>query len=472
MDSHEKDESKFRQRQESLAQRLAEGLDQEGSSGAEECPDAEVIAAYAEQALGPAESGHWEGHFATCARCRSVLRALAASTGTPLAEKEVAHLGELVAAARAPVEIIGGPVGRAGSKRAHWRMRWLAPALGVAAVLAVWVAMRAPWRATDRSANETLISQMPKTEAPANPLESVDRPSNVAPPQDEKSLPASPADLANGAPPNSQPEERAEGGANPAASLDKVSPSASAPRSSLQAETKSSTPLELREILPSAAPPKPPASPEAPEATPEPAAPQSQAKAAPNTDVSAAAQIQASANAVGNAPSKGRQEVAVQEEAGAIAGSEPARKKVSPDVRAGEQKELVFPAFPSVEKQLLKAPSASTLWRVGNSGSIERSTDAGKSWVSQASPSQEDWLAGAAVSEAVCWVAGRRGAIARTVDGVRWERISPPAQVAGPDARPVDWIGVTARDAQTATLTTSDGRMFVTGDGGRTWRQQ
>ena len=121
---------------------------------------------------------------------------------------------------------------------------------------------------------------------------------------------------------------------------------------------------------------------------------------------------------------------------------------------------------------LWKAPSGSTLWRAGKGGNIERSTDAGKTWVLQISPSQEDWLAGAVASDTVCWVAGRNGAIARTVDGVHWERVVPPAQTAGTDAKLPDWIGITARDAQSATITASDGRKFLTADGGNTWKRQ
>src|SRR5512135_69998 len=113
MDSQDRDESKIRRREETLARRVGEALDQLKPHGAGECPDAEVIAAYAEQALAQAESAQWEGHFATCERCRRILRVLAASADTPLAGKEVAHLGELVSAVRAPVEITGKSAGAA-----------------------------------------------------------------------------------------------------------------------------------------------------------------------------------------------------------------------------------------------------------------------------------------------------------------------------------------------------------------------
>src|SRR5579863_6319738 len=147
MDSQDRDEPKIRRREEALARRVGEALDQMKPHGARECPDAEVIAAYAEQALVPAESAQWEGHFATCERCRRILLVLSASSDTPLAGKEVSHLGELVSAVRAPIEITGKSAGAARPTRVDWRTRWLAPALGVAAVLLVWFAIRPPWRA-------------------------------------------------------------------------------------------------------------------------------------------------------------------------------------------------------------------------------------------------------------------------------------------------------------------------------------
>src|SRR5665213_4581551 len=111
MDSPGKDEFRIRRREEMLARRLGEALDKLNPRVKEDCPDSEVIAAFAGQALGPPESAKWENHFATCVRCRNILRVLAASADAPLAEKEVAHLGQLVSAANVPVEI-----GRSGAQ--------------------------------------------------------------------------------------------------------------------------------------------------------------------------------------------------------------------------------------------------------------------------------------------------------------------------------------------------------------------
>jgi hypothetical protein len=121
---------------------------------------------------------------------------------------------------------------------------------------------------------------------------------------------------------------------------------------------------------------------------------------------------------------------------------------------------------------LLKSTSGTTLWRAGQGGTIERSTDAATTWAAQGSPAKEDWLAGAAISETVCWVAGRHGAIARTVDGEHWERVAAPPQAAGTGGAMPDWTEISARDLRTATVTAADGRKFATADGGKTWQSQ
>ncbi len=131
MDSNMSEESRNRRREEALARRLSEALDEQASPrGPEPCPDPELIAAYRERELGPEEVAACEMHFAACSRCRKILAVLAASDNTPLAEKEVARLGELVAAAHMPQE--EAPQGETIiiRRRPDWRVRWLAPAVG------------------------------------------------------------------------------------------------------------------------------------------------------------------------------------------------------------------------------------------------------------------------------------------------------------------------------------------------------
>src|ERR1700730_3560714 len=165
MDSQKRDESRDRRREEELARRVGDTLHRLAPRDRDECPDAELIAAYHEKSLQPDEIARCENHFAICGRCRKILAVLAAAVEAPLSEQEVAHLGELTAAARARVAA-PRPAQSARPIASGWRGRWLAPALGVAAVLAVWFAMRPPWRAANQSPSDTLIAQAPKSEPP------------------------------------------------------------------------------------------------------------------------------------------------------------------------------------------------------------------------------------------------------------------------------------------------------------------
>lgn len=474
MDSQDRDGPKITRREEMLARRIGEALDRMKPLDAQECPDAETIAAYAEQALTPVESAQWESHFAACARCRNILRVLAASSETPLAEKEVAQLGKLVSTVRAPVEISRGAGVRDRSSVIDWRTRWLAPALGVAAVLAVWIALRPPWRSTDRGASPTLVAQAPKEEAPpAAAAQDLDQLSRVAPPQDQKTQPASPRDDRHSA--NIPSLKSAAGGSaerrtEAGNAIKKVSPSDSLAESTLQKEEKSANSPAEPEVVPPASPVPPP--------------PAARAKAAMAAPAPAPLpQVRAQADAAPPAapafPGSTSQTVTVTEAApvvdttnGSLAGT--IQQEVPTDLPLNGRDYQAFSALrPTREfSAILKPPTGSTLWRAGRGGIIERSSDAGKTWASQMTPSREDWLAGAAVSSTVCWLAGRNGAIARTIDGQTWTSIAPPPLLAGGDAKHLDWTGVTARDAQSATIAARDGRRFATADGGQTWQPQ
>jgi hypothetical protein len=120
----------------------------------------------------------------------------------------------------------------------------------------------------------------------------------------------------------------------------------------------------------------------------------------------------------------------------------------------------------------INSPSGKILWRAGKGGVIQRSADAGRTWTPQTSSLQEDWLAGAAVSDKICWIAGRSGAIARTTDGNHWKKIAPPPMAADSSGKFPDWISITASDAKNVTITASDQRHFATQDAGKTWKAQ
>jgi hypothetical protein len=322
---------------------------------------------------------------------------------------------------------------------------------------------------------------VPLSPAPAE----VDQLSKVAPQQDQKTAAAPPPDRSPSIARSfdSPVEGRAKNRADAGNALDKISPSANEAASSLKKEKDLTVLPGGRELQPPASSP-PLALPNARAATGAPAAPQPETKAAFGAPVPAPfPQARAQGNEAAPPPPKVPQstsqsatvaESAPQAEttSGALGGTVQQKSSADQSLNGRNYKALATLRPGQEYAALLKAPSGSALWRAGKGGIIERSTDAGKTWAPQASPSKEDWLAGAAVSDTVCWLAGRNGAIARTVDGEHWQRIAPPAQAAATAGKLAGWTAVTARDGQSAALTASDGRKFATADGGKTWQLQ
>jgi len=118
----------------------------------------------------------------------------------------------------------------------------------------------------------------------------------------------------------------------------------------------------------------------------------------------------------------------------------------------------------------LLSPSGQILWEAGRAGIIQRSVDGGQTWVSQTSPLNDDWEAGAAISDTVCWLVGDHGAIARSMNAVHWEKIAPPTASADANGNFPDWIRIAANSAQAAVIESRDHQRFATEDGGKTWR--
>lgn len=472
MDSRDKDEAKF-QRQETLARRIGKALDEKHSRSAGDCPDGEILAAYAERGLGDEESAKWEGHFATCSRCRKILLVLNASADTPLAEREVARLRKLAAVTEPRAEAKPPASALAWPRFSDWRLRWLAPALGLAAALAVFVVLRANWRRAGGGISQVLVAQIPKEELPQSPAPSAPPPASRAerqqPLRDEQAGHLSSSNELNAAPPAVTPDTFAKRKTEPSASSNAPSAGANDEAVAAQAEKKLGALQAGREIQPRPAP-APLSNAAAAEVSPAvPSAPLPPANpAAPKVPAPEAAQLDAAGNAA-SAPLPGaKQAVKAQSAVGALP-----RAQASSEARPMLKKEQALAlAAPVQRAAILKAPSGSTLWRAGSGGKIERSTDSGATWVQQLSPSQGDWLGGAAVSDAVCWLVGRHGAIARTADGQRWDLVPPPLTAAGADGVLPDWTSIVASDSRTATITANDGRRFMTADGGKTWQPQ
>jgi hypothetical protein len=117
-------------------------------------------------------------------------------------------------------------------------------------------------------------------------------------------------------------------------------------------------------------------------------------------------------------------------------------------------------SFAASEPVVVSSNPASR-WRILRGGAVQRSADAGSTWEMQNTGVTETLTAGASPSPSVCWLVGPGGIVLLSTDGRSWKRVGFP------EALPL--VAVRATDQQTATVTTADGREFVTEDGGLTW---
>jgi len=108
------------------------------------------------------------------------------------------------------------------------------------------------------------------------------------------------------------------------------------------------------------------------------------------------------------------------------------------------------------------APDGKTIWRIGQAGMIQRSTDSGATWSIQPSGVVSDLIAGSAYSDQVCWLVGRNGTILRTINGgATWQKLTSPSNV--------DLLSIFSINADSATITDAAGRAFETTSAGAHW---
>ena len=108
------------------------------------------------------------------------------------------------------------------------------------------------------------------------------------------------------------------------------------------------------------------------------------------------------------------------------------------------------------------SPDPAIRWRVSGS-IIQRSTDAGATWQMQSPGVDAQLTAGASPQPSVCWLVGRGGIVLLSTDGQSWRRVPFPEAA--------DLVAVRTSSAAGASVTTADGRVLTTSDGGATWVQ-
>jgi len=120
-------------------------------------------------------------------------------------------------------------------------------------------------------------------------------------------------------------------------------------------------------------------------------------------------------------------------------------------------------SFGAPETVIVSSNPASR-WRILQGGQVQRSADGGATWQTQTTGASDTLSGGSSPTPSVCWLVGPKGIVLRTTDGRSWTRIPFPEAVS--------LTSIRASDDQTATVTTEDGRQFVTENGGRSWARK
>jgi hypothetical protein len=365
---------------------IRRGLSSAGGTGAAgECPEPEVLAAYYDRALEPAEAARAEAHFSDCAPCRAQLAALVRSDV---------------------------PAQKAHGFAWLWGWRLLVPAAALGAgVLAVWIAVRPPWHPPQQVAEvKTIPAVTPKaTENPGQP---------PAPPPPAGSAAQSPA--ATGATKQRKPagaggklggESRAAGGEERREGLtaDKTAPeSPGAPAEEKKSEIRTTQADTSKEAVSAKEPPS--------------AAPAPSVAASPGT-----------AGAFANKSYAGGQVRGETKRGKALAAvSGPREVRIlTPDPlviwrvgRAGalERSENGGAAWrvqiqkPAAALLAGSAPSATVCWVAGRAGIVLRTTD-GEHWTKLSPPAPVDLVDIKAADAAHATVTAADGRAFATADG-------------------------------------------------------
>jgi hypothetical protein len=355
--------------------------------------DAERLAALADGSLSTEERAAAEAHAVDCPRCLQLLAAMARTDASDVA----------------------------GAVPAGWRLwgalRWAVPAAAAATAVALWLGLDPG----DRTAPpETTVSERADTTPAPVP-------------------PASPA-----------PAPGAKEEASPAPAAPVRAPSGPAERDRLSDERRSRS-LESRSL--EARPPSVSAdAPASARQPPKPAdSPQAKAIEAPPLEL------------LRQRPTSPQPVPRVEESPVPIPAARPERvqsgaasaRAAAPPIQ--QQVETPSPiaetvtVFDSAAPLEIVSSDPSNRWRI-RGPQLDRSRDAGKTWVRQPPVFGAQILAGSSPAAEVLWLVGRRGVVIVTADGITWQRLQFPQSV--------DLTGVRAQSGVEAELTTADGRVF------------
>ena len=455
------------------------------SSGKGDCPDAQLLAAYYDQSLGPDEAAVYDLHFSQCSRCREQLAALSRAGA---AQEAAVELDEpvLVGARKAdhrPVALAtptvaprpaqSTPESKSRAPRMWLDLRWLAPVAAVL-VLGTFVFMRFASRGKGIGVNNSVNNEVAMSHSSSAPQEQPAPAATEArrePEATKKSAEPNPP-AASSRPPSAAP-----------APAGVASNAPSAPKSNPQPQRKEEAPS------PRSPAPSKNAGTNGPKSMP--------GTAGRGTAGRGVASPSYRANAAGVASARVHRESDTSAEPAPAAPAPELNASLSRIPVAADSAEAVAPPPPpptanetksqSVAgrngvhggaissfgkmktaqqhpKVVVATPDSDVLYRIAGGGYIEISEDAGATWNGQLLNPSADFTAASAPEPRICWLVGRDGIIFLTEDGKNWHQVPSPTSS--------DLAVVVAKSGTTATITTNDDRKWSTDDAGKTWHAE
>jgi Photosynthesis system II assembly factor YCF48 len=418
---------------------------------AEGHPDADVLTAFAEQALGESERQKVMGHLAGCGDCREVVAlALPASEAITVPSSSRPARGGW----------LSWPV-----------LRWGVVAAGIALVTSVGILQY-------RQHGQQNVALVSSALRPEQKVAALQNPQLSEPAPAAQPIVPRAAELAKQMPLRKAYGAQSALAANPpSSSLNGIF---SAPRTMRRAGAEAG--IGSGAIASQNA-----------SGQPSPSAPSQQVVQAQSAEMAAEDQLQ------GQQPVVAQNQMELSPQKQPLSNSDVVRAKDSVPPQAGSG--VVFaPAGSGRSVTLSKGLGLSPLWAIGSGGALQRSIDGGATWeavnVSAASPAknaraqsaadrkdqfvlgslQKKDKASAVVFRAVAalgpdvWAGGSASMLYHSLDsGNHWTQVVPSEanfSLAG------DILSVEFSDTQHGKITTSSGEVWVTGDDGQTWHKQ